>query len=134
MRQTTFRPVIILELNMYDAAAESAAIKSLGLDYVPALGSYKGVVSRSYIVDIGYDGDRYGDIEVSKLNKVLDLANKHNQESVLLLDYKRDAMLIYLNNIEQDVVRIGQLRAVSKEVAEASEAWTFVNNTYYMAV
>lgn len=131
MKQTTFRPVVAIELNMYNVVDETDEMNSLDLAYIRALGSYKGTVSRSYIVDIGHDGSRYGEVDIAKLHKVLDLARTHKQESILLLDSVRNAMLLYIESGE--VVQLGRLNAVSKQDAESSEAWTLVDGTYYKA-
>jgi acetyl-CoA carboxylase carboxyltransferase component len=121
--------VIVLELNLYDQDLEIGEMHKLGLAFTPALGSYKGTVSRSYIVDAGMDGNLYGQIDTSKLYKILDLATKHGQESVLILESGRGAKLYYLAS--QDIVELGQLVAISKAQADATQNWTLVNGTYY---
>jgi len=129
MRQSTKRPVVVIELNLYDQDLELGVLYSAGLAFVPALGSYKGMTNRSYVLDIGREGEFYGEIDQSKLNIALDLASKHKQESVLMLDSNRRAQLYYIES--QELVDLGQLSAIGKTVADASEAWTLVNGTYY---
>lgn len=131
MKTHTKRPVMILELNNATQAADKAALDAAGLHYAQAIGSYKKIESFCYIVDIGHDGDRFGDIDLEKMYKTLDLAARYSQESVLLVDWKRESYLVYLNS--EDVVPLGKLEAVSPNEALEADAWTYANNTYYMA-
>lgn len=130
MKQTVFRPVVVLEFNT-DQDAELAELYTHGLHFEPATGCYKGTQSRCYIVDIGHDGDRYGMVNQETLNKVLGLAEAYSQESVLILDSERNAQLYYLET--QQLTDLGKLRAVSRLEALQSDAWTYVNSTYYKA-
>lgn len=100
-------------------AADNYAIDFLtsrGIDYVQAIGCYKGLGETCFIVS-------YDHYEI-----ILALAGKYEQESILLLDEAtrhglRPASLYYLQSGE--TVDIGMFTGASKEYALTQDAYTY---------
>jgi hypothetical protein len=133
MRQTSFAPVVLLALNLASEAEERRAFERAGLSarvLKSVDGCYKGKVERSYVVDVGHDGPRFGELDLSLFRLVLDFAESHDQDSVLFLSYSRRAQLIFCNS--RDVQDLGIWTSVPEAKALASEAWTRDGNTYYI--
>ena len=126
-------PVAILALNLNSESEERAAFERAGLGayIVKAVeGSYKGETERSYIVDVGRSGVYFGELAGERFRAVLDFAKAHGQESVLFLDYKRDAALFYCEDYRSEV--LGRWKAAPKAVATTRDGWTRDGETYYI--
>jgi len=117
------KPMMILALNLKNKEIETDALLDAGLVFKDLTGSYKGVQERSYLVLTHTD---------TAFNAALKLAQKTEQESVLILDEDRNAKLMYLNDMHQ--IEIGKLTPVSQDEALKQDAWTFSHdlNQYYI--
>ena len=62
MRQTTFRPLLIMALNQDNKEQDLEVLKASQLDVVAGLqGCYKGQTENSYAINVGLDGEYYGE-------------------------------------------------------------------------
>ncbi len=89
-----------------------------GIDYTEVLGCYKGSKEQSLRVPMAA-------LEVIKA-----IANKFNQESVLLVDSENRVSLLFQNN---ESMGLGMLKEITEFEALNSEAWSLIGNTYYKA-
>ena len=134
MKNRTKTPVVILALNTEDTMRDLMAIQNAGLgrQYLKTVeGLYQGKTQNSYVINVGYQGDRFGELNQETLNMCLNLAESFNQESVLFLGYNRTADLIYCKS--REVVSLGHWKSVSKREAMMAEAWTRSGNQYFLA-
>ena len=114
---------IILALNSGSLILDINQIRSLGLPFKCLVGSYKGTLEDSFLVTY----DTYEQYE-----KVLKLARKFSQESVLMLNEDRDATLYYLES--GDLINLGPFVSVLRKIAYSMDAWTLDLKTgnYYI--
>lgn len=127
-------PVVILALNLESKSSELAAIKSLGLDSVfiaQVNGAYKGQTERAYMFDVGRSGEYAGELNISALQSCLNAAAAYGQESILLLDYRRNAQLIFTDGSTRG---LGQWRRICPVEALTLDAYTELGGHYYAAV
>lgn len=89
-----------------------------GIAYQEAQGSYKGTLEQSLIVDL------------SHLSVIKSIANRFDQESILLIDSASQASLMFQSG---ELLDLGKFKHVSDKMALISDAWTLVNGKYYMA-
>ena len=87
-------------------------------------GSYQGVKEKSFMVEL----DTEHTLDFFKA-----MGRWFKQDSILFVNDLNQAVLIFMDN--REVVNLGEMKEVSKEVAESSEAFTFIpeTNTYLMA-
>ena len=69
------------------------------------------------------------DVVEGSAGTALELAQKYEQESVLVFNENRDANLIYANG---DNEHLGRLHCVDKEVAVKFDAYTFDGKYYWV--
>ena len=88
------------------------------------LGSYKGVLEKSYMVLANED---------KALNDVLTLAQKFDQESVLIVDENRVATLQYLDSIlnVNSSHKLGRWTSIDALEAKNLDNWTLDGTNYY---
>ena len=84
-------------------------------------GVYKGTKEQSFIVT--------GNLKTINLIKSIAF-ERFNQESVLLQDTNGRAYLEFQDGSTQE---LGRLKEVSKKVAENSEAYTVIDNKFFLA-
>jgi len=112
---------IILALNT-DHPSEEAIIKSLDLPYQKLIGCYKGQCEDSYMVEYKNLCDLY---------KIVALAQKHNQESILSIGDDLSCILKYIK-LTQDDVSLGTWTQVPKAEAFNCDAWSLIDGQYYI--
>lgn len=134
--RTQYKTIVIM--SVYQSGLEATynamnhvtfknTLSELGiLTFKEVIGSYKGVMEMSLMVEVKSD-------VVFKV--LLDIAKKFNQESILYRDNENNAELIMIND-SLDRVYLGKLEQVSEEIARAGDAFTFEpeSKTYYKAV
>lgn len=133
MRQNTFNPLVVLELNRETELDDLAMLRAAGLRarvVKHVVGSYKGQTSPSYIIDVGGRGEHYGWTDDAALEQVMRLAAQAGQESVLFLNNKREAKLIYCDDFKS--TNLGQFVAVSRDEALKQDGWTLDGNQFYI--
>jgi hypothetical protein len=84
------------------------------------IGSYNGVLEQSYLVVASED---------SALDLVLGLAKNFKQESVLIVDEERKAVLKYIDSNE--TVHLGQFVSVNAIEVQNFDNWTLDGTNYY---
>jgi hypothetical protein len=89
-----------------------------GIYYKEALGSYKGQKEQSLKVPM------------AALSIVRSIANKYNQESILLVDSASQSSLMFANG---ELMDLGLFRQINEAVALSSESWTMIDNKFYRA-
>lgn len=88
----------------------------------PAIGSYKGQVSPSYMITME---------SMNLLPGIVELARLYNQESILLeLDGK--ASLVFMDQ-DKDTIELGTMSEITQSRAHELDAWTLVEGRYYAA-
>lgn len=98
-------------------------ILDIGLNFEPALGVYKGSEERSFVVVINNNTD---------LETLKSFAFKNfEQESILYQDSNQEAYLITNGG---DVIQLGKLTNVPREVATRQDGYTLMNGQYYTAL
>ena len=95
-------------------------LKDHDFKFTTCKGVYKGVSEDSFIVLL----DSYNQLEVLQ-----DLSRVYNQECILYSDSNRMSYLKYPCGKSE---KLGVLKQVSKEVAMMQDAYTIVNNNYYL--
>lgn len=117
-------PVVILSLNHGDVEQELKVIKDAGFSRLKHVhGKYKGQLENSYVVAVR---------SPEEVDRLLLLARKYNQECIMFIDEKRDAILYYCDTY--DVEPIGELVTVYEHLAHKQDSYTFcpVSNAYYV--
>jgi len=89
------------------------------------LGSYKGVLEKSYMVIAKED---------KALEQVMGLAEQFNQESVLIVDENRKATLKFVDGGELDKTELGNFVSISALEAQNLENWTLAGTNYYSVI
>lgn len=111
-----------------DQTAELVYVEStLGCNVKQVVGCYKGNQETSYIVTFSRD-DSIGNM--SKINRLFELCRKNSQESVLMVDSKREARLFFLNINSTQGVGTFQ-RATPAEAIELGN-WTLDGNQFWI--
>lgn len=96
--------------NITNHDTAKAALDALGVGYIELLGSYRGVVEKSLLID-------------SSHKRVVEiLARDYKQESYLLLESDRFASLVFGDGT---TVGLGYLHGVSRSEAMGLEAWSY---------
>lgn len=87
-------------------------------------GSYQGVKEKSFMVELNTD---------HTLDFFKAMGRLFQQDSILFVNDLNQAVLVYMDS--REVIKLGEMKEVPKEVAEMSEAFTFIpeTNTYLMA-
>lgn len=122
---SAFRSELSEATNEYHHLEAMEVLRDNGIRFKEVLGVYKGVSEKSIVVVLD---------SVSQLHIPIGIANRYNQESVLILDADtRKANLYYLKSGQSE--SIGVFEAVSESEAKSRDAYTFdhVNNVYYIA-
>lgn len=96
----------------------------LELDFAPCSGSYKGELEKSFIV---FDSDPH---RLDTCELVVDVAESFGQESVLIVNAKQNAKLLYVASGAS--VLVGKFTEVPLADAVNREAWTLFNDKYYI--
>jgi hypothetical protein len=89
-------------------------LRQIGLKYIVGEGCYKGVKEKSYMIFLS----TYICVATQKLEQVVTIAQRFNQESVLYCDNERFAYLLYVDGVSAPC--IGTLKAVSKPEGDYS--------------
>jgi len=112
------KPFILMAFNT-DLTDESTLIKSIGLtDYIELEGCWDSKIERSYAVFFN---------DLTQKMSLIDLALKHNQDSIIAVDSDRRCTLYDLNQVNQH--HIGSLVCVPKEEALLSQGYSKVLKT-----
>lgn len=99
-------------------------LKKKGIELIPVTGCYKGKVENSFACYVEDD---------FKLNLVVTLAYVWSQESVLLIDEKDTASLLYPTLHGYDESKLGEWKEVSEAEALACQGYTKTqDNKYYI--
>ena len=114
-----FNMRIILALNTQDGFKERETIEALGLPFKVCLGSYKGKLERSYMVEAK---------TFSQQGRVYDLANKHHQESVLTVDRWGKAHLLYLTAGGSRLEPVGDFGEIDRDMQGELDNWTLTED------
>jgi hypothetical protein len=98
-------------------------LRNAGLKYQEVTGCYEGLIETSYLVVLSTE------IHVAerKLDQVLKLARKYEQESILYCDSERTAYLLYCEGPQAP--KLGVFQSVGP--MPLTDNWTFVNGSYY---
>lgn len=91
-------------------------------------GKYAGLLEQSFVVKID---------DQKKEDLLFSIAQEFEQDSVLVLDSDRNAHLVYLQPKDQGrAENIGVFTAVSKEIAEQNQAYTYdpLTDTYFICL
>jgi hypothetical protein len=112
------------ELSTLDSAenARRSAILSghlamKGYNFRPLLGVYKGYKERSFAVEVN----------TKELVDLLAVAKSFTQESILLVDEKNVANLVFIATKKK--MKLGKFKIASKEFAEKQENYSFDAST-----
>lgn len=89
-------------------------------NFVEAQGVYKGTKEKSFMVEVQ---DRYDMLWIKRL------AEHFKQESILYVNEKNQATLLYLES--KKIEKLGIFHKVPKSVADNLEAYTMTNEGYY---
>lgn len=92
------------------------ALKTKGYIYNEALGSYKGSLEKSFIIDASED----------IIKDLMGLARFFKQESILVVDELQNAVLMYSNGKNESIGQMNQINS-----AKGLESWTLVNGLFY---
>ena len=127
-----FEPVIIFtawradmpeQVNRDSVSYVKCALDERGIAYRSAQGCYKGQTEPAIVV-YGYDA--------AALDVAQGFARLFEQESLLLVDANRAARL---ESPDGDLIKdLGKLRAVPEHVAKAQDAWTRIDDLFYITV
>ncbi len=113
---------IIFNLDTENNKAPETLLKTINDQFsgIIATGCYKGVTEQSIVVPL----TEYN------LRNAINIASIYSQESILVVE-NDNAYLLYLKSGER--VTIGQyLVLVNKDYALKQDAFTLINNTYYV--
>ncbi len=113
---------IIFNLDTENNKAPETLLKTINDQFsgIIATGCYKGVTEQSIVVPL----TEYN------LRNAINIASLYAQESILVVE-NDNAYLLYLKSGER--VTIGQyLVLVNKDYALKQDAFTLINNTYYV--
>jgi hypothetical protein len=99
-------------------------LKKSGLSYKHLISCYKNKTESSYLVE--YD-------TLDQRNELEKLAQFYDQETILLLDEDRNAVLYNESEYGLTQIPLGKLRDISFNVAKELDAWSYcpVNDQYY---
>ncbi len=124
MRQI-YTQFVILALNLANDKQERAILEDKFTNVKQLLGSYKGTMENSYLIEVKNKED---------LLNVSIIANKYNQESVLLRDNENQAHLWYMAT--DDMTHLGTFTEVSQHRAHQEDGYTFdyATQKYYICV
>lgn len=88
----------------------------------PAIGSYKGQVSPSYMITME---------SMNLLPGIVELARLYKQESIRL-ELDGQAQLVFMDP-EQETINLGAMSEITEKRAHELDAWTLVEGKYYAA-
>jgi hypothetical protein len=93
-----------------------------GYNFKPLTGVYKGTKERSFAVEVNS----------KELIDLLAVAKSFNQESILIVDEKNVANLVFIETKKK--MKIGKFKLTSRELAEKQENYSFDPSTgrYYV--
>lgn len=111
---------IYFELNSDNDAARLNNAGLLDLCQ-PAIGSYKGQISSSWVLTTN---------DSQTIDKLVRLCRRRNQESILI-DNGEVCYLFYLKDSRE--VDLGQIQEISESEAKSQDAWTKVGKKYLIA-
>lgn len=100
----------------------AAELAEIAFDFHPVLGSYKGTTEKSFLVELA-DREDY--------DYLRDLAQKNEQESILIVDKDGSSTLLYMDNGEAE--HIGQWQWAGLEQPD-TDAWTLLAGQYFYVV
>jgi hypothetical protein len=110
--------------NVYRTAEMRELLGSMGLGFKEVRGVYRGVHEASFVV-IGQE----------VVSRMLELAAKFNQESILVIDPARTAYLAYLRGGKVNEFYLeGVMQQIPKEKALQLPAYTQDGDTYYAVI
>lgn len=115
------RPFVILAFNQGDQ--DTSILNVHNLPFKPLIGSYKSQVESSYLVPLkSLDDDR--------LELLIDLARRYDQESILIGDDLHECQLLYIKTGK--IEYIGKMIQIDESEALKLDNWTkTLNNEYY---
>ena len=110
--------------NRHNSQLLENQFKYNGLNYKHLIGSYKGKLEASFLVEYDSQNER---------RLINSLAGKFNQESVLLLDEDRNAVLYNESENGLTQIPLGKLKPITPRQAEKLDAWSYcpINDQYY---
>lgn len=117
--------VILISAELSSLSKEANHSRTVGLEAIlswkgykfsKALGSYKGSLETSFVVDASED----------IVNNLMDIAKTASQESILVVNEDRKATLLYCNG-KSEV--LGEM--IHIEPSEAIDSYTLVNGNYF---
>ncbi len=96
-------------------------LKELGFNFRPIEGCYKGATEISFMVIVK---------DEAEIETVKDLGLKSfKQDSILFRDYKGETSLIFNNS---DIMSIGRFKQVDRSIALQYDAYSVVDNNYWI--
>lgn len=109
--------------NVFRSLELKTLLEESGLRFKPVQGCYKGILEDSFYVELDSQDD---------INTVYTLANYFGQESFLLVNDQRTAILYSCS--DQNPTKLGKFTQVSEFIAKTEESYTYdiVNNGYYI--
>ena len=119
----------IVALNLDSPEAEHKALRERHITkFKQVNGSYKGSTERAYVITF---------TSLTHLQQILFVGREFNQESILIVDAKRNAELLYLDTVNKGITpkQLGKFVNVSKFEALAGDNWTHdIEKDYYYIV
>jgi hypothetical protein len=97
-------------------------LKVRGLPFKPLIGCYKGIQKSSYLVPLK-------SLEDDRLETLIDLARRYDQESILIADENRECQLLYVKTGK--IEYLGVMTHVEESEALKSDAWTKTLDGFY---
>jgi len=123
MRDTRkLKSFVMLAFNSGDQAGDCQQLEDAGLKFRSGRGSYKGVNNPSYLVVFNTR---------KQFDKILKLALKANQESILVVNENRECSLRYL--ADDYTQELGQWTEVPRHKAKASVGYSEIDGRYFIA-
>jgi predicted phosphoadenosine phosphosulfate sulfurtransferase len=120
MKQTIIFSVFKSELNSLENNLNMKKAKKLleyyNIDFKEVIGSYQGTQESSLMVDLKH------------LNVIKSMADRYNQDSIMILDNDLNSMLLFQNN---DTMSLGKFRHIESILDR--DAWTLIDGLYYIA-
>lgn len=108
------------EENAVNTRVVNRLLKDNDFNFMTCKGVFQGVSEDSFAVIL----DNYSQVQV-----LHELSRVYNQDCILYLDANNVGYLYHNNG---NVDRIGKSRQVSKDIAMTKDAYTIINNNYYL--
>jgi hypothetical protein len=102
--------------NEYRTSSLKNALETKGYNFVQALGTYKGSLEKSFVVDASED----------VLKPLQALAGFFRQESILVVNEDQKAILMYSNGQNEKLGQMTQVNSIT-----GLDSWTLVNGLFY---